>query len=845
MKKRNRMAFVSLLLFSFCLAITGRSGAQEIVSLGASLDTPLETPLKFHKAENVCRSEIPRSEKVGGTIWEVFPLRNNLPLYDGPNESVDIGKAQIGEHYVAYADRGDYLLLGSGPTWGERFEGMAFKGWAKKSDLLTHRMALKKSGIWRKAMVVNFIPSVEHIELKVEDFRIAPFFSNPECQGEPLGNIQVLRFLFVYETFPSCSDKPTSVLVAEKPVLTGEKDLLGWIPINRITLWDTREALELNFDAVAQANREAKNLPANVFQNLQSAYNYAGPKNKHNAKTLKKRRISAENFSEKYWPPEILRYPILRRIDMKNLKTDERDDIYEIGFIGNTIKLGAEDEKYKGEISRGEAAGQQQALELTFQSFTKLDMLFVVDATSSMGPYLKAVADAIENAMQSISSSYSADWDIRFAGAIYRDYEDERSNGLFDHRDLTPDQNSVAEFYRKVKDRSADTDYPEALFYGLKNAISATHFRAQSMRYVVLISDAGNHDPDKRGMGPERVGQSLYDNQCHFLCIRVAPDSPSGRDAGPQLKQQIREWILGNASRAQDDIQLRLADTQSEFSKYLSTPQLRDMGDLMLMVGAHVLGAYVIAENSAETQAFIEKYLARAVDTHDSFRDVTRLLATGASLGEAVEVLRANEKSSDTGGDLSASLETANLPTDGGDDSGGMAYDQVWLRHIISRIPNAQDLLERRVTIYQRAFVNMFCEDLREPLFRPVILITASGLSSLINLIEDLIGNADTERLSETWRRVLDAVSGEEGVHKSVADYARQRISLPVNSELLKMPLREIDELSTVMIRELVAGINEKKNDLEKILYDDSPTRKRWFLMSEIKYYWVRVNELP
>lgn len=306
------------------------------------------------------------------------------------------------------------------------------------------------------------------------------------------------------------------------------------------------------------------------------------------------------------------------------------------------------------------------------------------------------------------------------------------------------------------------------------------------------------------------------------------------------LKQQTREWIMNISQNAQEELQYRISGVQSQFASYLSEPQLRDLGDLMLMVGSHVLGAYVVADNSAETQSYTEKYLARAVEIHDAFRDVTRLLARGASLGEAVSALQDG-----AGYDGSNGTSQPGIGSNGGDGMTGMEYDQVWLRHILSRVPNAEDLLQRRVTIYRRAYVNMFNADLKEPLFRPVVLMTASALSNLINLVEDLVSSADTERLSETWRKVLDALSGEEGVHKSVSDYAKQRLSLPVNSDLLKLTLPALDEMSTIKIRDLVTEISHKKTALEKILYDDSPDQRRWFLMSEVKYYWIRIDELP
>ena len=300
--------------------------------------------------------------------------------------------------------------------------------------------------------------------------------------------------------------------------------------------------------------------------------------------------------------------------------------------------------------------------------------------------------------------------------------------------------------------------------------------------------------------------------------------------------------MINNSQRAQNEIQQQNVNTRDQFSGYLSSPQLRDMGDLMFMVGSHVLGAYVVADNSDETQSFIENYLAKAVDIHDLFRDVTRLLATGASISEAFNVLQSSETSTENDPNSPNTATQALIKENG---IGAMQYDQVWLHHILSRIPNADDLLQRRVTIYKRAFVNMYNEDLKDPLFKPVVLMTASSLISLINLIEDLVASADTERLSESWRKILDALSGEEGILKSVSEYAQQQLSLPVNSELLKLTLQEIDELSIVKTRQMVADINKKKNMLEQILYDDSSNKKRWFLMSELKYYWIRVEELP
>jgi hypothetical protein len=62
---------------------------------------------------------------------------------------------------------------------------------------------------------------------------------------------------------------------------------------------------------------------------------------------------------------------------------------------------------------------------------------------------------------------------------------------------------------------------------------------------------------------------------------------------------------------------------------------------------------------------------------------------------------------------------------------------------------------------------------------------------------------------------------------------------------LLKTPLVELDNLSVRSINNMIRKMARKNNELENILYDDSPDKKRWFLMNVTKYYWIRVEELP
>lgn len=311
----------------------GNAGAQNlIVTLGASLEAPMTVPPEYAAGENLCNLNLSARSSAGSLIWEVFALRDELALYSRPGGGAVVETAKIGDQFFVYQERRGFLLLGAGEKWGELFQGLRFRGWARREDLLLHRMAMKKHGVWRKALMVN---AARPSERKKEDAKTAPYYAGPECSGEKLGVIPVFSFLFVYETYPACANAPQAVLVGKKDLLSGREDLLGWVRGDRVTLWDTREAIEINFEPLAMARRQLKETPATIFSDFASAAEYS--QSRFPQQVLENVRVAdTEDFSQRAWPAEVLRYPVLQKHDGQQ-STQATDDIYEIGFTSRPV----------------------------------------------------------------------------------------------------------------------------------------------------------------------------------------------------------------------------------------------------------------------------------------------------------------------------------------------------------------------------------------------------------------------------------------------------------------------------------------------------------------------------
>lgn len=179
-----------------------------------------------------------------------------------------------------------------------------------------------------------------------------------------------------------------------------------------------------------------------------------------------------------------------------------------------------------------------------------LDIVFLMDLSSSMGPFVEGTKRAIDSLAQNLSSGALAS-SVRFGFWGYRDTNpDQDFGGGKLTKNFTPVLQSREEFsntLRGVKvSSSAAGDYAEAVFYGVRDALEKTAWTPGAMRVVILIGDASSHppghakNPDNLSEGTLRALANAGTTPTYVLPIYILRDSPLAPADAEVARPQFR-----------------------------------------------------------------------------------------------------------------------------------------------------------------------------------------------------------------------------------------------------------------------------------------------------------------
>ena len=117
------------------------------------------------------------------------------------------------------------------------------------------------------------------------------------------------------------------------------------------------------------------------------------------------------------------------------------------------------------------------------------DLLFLIDATGSMGPYIAAAKDETENISKELRKSYP-EYNFKYGYVFYRDPIDSR-NDVHQVINLTDNVNSLPEKIQKIKAEGGG-DLPEDWVGAYKKANNNISWR-NGKRVIIHLADAGAH----------------------------------------------------------------------------------------------------------------------------------------------------------------------------------------------------------------------------------------------------------------------------------------------------------------------------------------------------------------
>lgn len=157
------------------------------------------------------------------------------------------------------------------------------------------------------------------------------------------------------------------------------------------------------------------------------------------------------------------------------------------------------------------------------ENINKLDVVFVVDVTGSMGPFIEEAKQKMISQIREISQK---GLDVQFSLIEYRDHPPQDTTFTTKTHAFTDDQTKMQ---REVERMSASGggDRPEAMYDGVVAAVRGLSWRPYSDRQIFLIADSPPHSPCLCGLKSYEVIKELQGGNIvlNAFSIEAAPDT--------------------------------------------------------------------------------------------------------------------------------------------------------------------------------------------------------------------------------------------------------------------------------------------------------------------------------
>lgn len=461
-------------------------------------------------------SNIARNKQWGALssqFWMVYIDRDGVNSYEAPSKSASVEKKNLdfmSGYYVAKIE-GDFALL-----YEEKYiqtnltisRDAKSIGWVELSKLLLWNICPRTQGqVYQKAVILKDIDAIQD---KRDINEVSPRFSSSPSQMNSTGKRATeLEFYFIYKM----SEEGAALLLPESYIkdVNSLKSMprMGWMKRGNYTIWNDRLCYEPNFD------NPGSTIQAAIFQKESDAQQYkrtgeiSGPV------------LWRDKLPSKRWPARKTRFPVLKMNGF----------IANVGTIGSTggdnADASANAQQVRNDIDR--ATDKVGALR---QKMAQVNVVFVIDGTSSMRDYYQPVARAIKDAMRHDALKGA---NIRFGAVVYRNYADD---DLVEIKQLSSDAEGVASWLVSRQCHSVGSSHYEAMLYGLTTAMDKMSWNRENANFLIHIGDAGNAKPDAKGITIDNLATKMAEKEVNYIGFQVNhPDNIAYHDFCSQIME--------------------------------------------------------------------------------------------------------------------------------------------------------------------------------------------------------------------------------------------------------------------------------------------------------------------
>ena len=527
-----------ILLFSVCLLICGLSSAQKLPrQCKVCLPEYIANTSKIQpdwansqKWQDWAVAKIKNNDfgKANTIVWKVYSDRANNNTYTEPNSSSAVHSTLdfMEQLNVADIQNGFALVYKSNYSGLEIQKDAQCFGWIPIDNLLLwEECPLTHSKIYQKALVVH--DPAKHGSIPEIN---PPFFLEPNKKAGISPN-QKAKDLDIYFVMKTVKVGETPYFLLSRSMLIGgnQQTVYGWIPDEYITLWDQRLLLEPTHVQINVDYYKSKNIYPTIFNsdNMDDARQFWTNEVTQNPLWL------YSDFSVKRMHAYVMRNPIL--------SAEVAADIYSVASISSISSMSSQ--KIDPEFLK--------RIELLKQARDNINVIFVIDATSSMKPYFQSIANALSDIM---NRNYN--YPMKTGVVLYKNYNDANK---ITYKKLTSKIDDVSSFIARNQETigTVDADDYAAMFSGLETALDtrAMGYERDQTNFIILIGDAGNNRTDLNGVkwqdNVAKLSQEMFDNRINFLAYQV---NHAGSTAYDDFAIQIGKLQKGLADKYQNII---------------------------------------------------------------------------------------------------------------------------------------------------------------------------------------------------------------------------------------------------------------------------------------------------
>ncbi len=521
------------------------------------------------------------------------------------------------------------------------------------------------------------------------------------------------------------------VYIYEKPgsssyylVGTSDKKPLGFVNKADIVEWDNR--LCLLFTPLKGRN------PALVFDGVDGlekcvsgAEDFIDTNGKPHPSSIAmepdEKRFTSQRFS--------MLLPILgkQRLGSSN-PSGARVQAYNIGFLTGGDMSAKVPPKGTGTIS---SSG----------SLAQLEVMFLIDATGSMGPYIEATKEIVNRVTQKILGSREAG--CRFGVTAYRDYKDEYVYRQFSSLNRSP--SAVKSSLSSIA-AGGGHDAPEAVFDGFYGALTETNWHKvdNTFRIIVLIGDASPHltgEGNPKRLTARELSMKASEKKVRTIAVRIKSGSADAR--GDAEFNKLAEGLTDADKGSYIEV-THGGSSESDFIKQTSGKIFNEIIRL-------------------------EKMIAVIKESEGSF-GTTPVIPRGTSSTDRAIILK-------------------NITIKPGSPR-PIEFSTGW-------VSEYDDKGERLVNAYAYMTKNEF-----------------QLMTSYIKLMSTILNNPG-EGMEKAFIEMIETSTGETLKEKDLEDHYRKALSLPVKTDILRIPIDEIRDWGEDRKAKMMKVVNGKINSLE------------------------------